>query len=216
MSKFEKYKQCGVQVWFLDEDLSKSAEYLTNIALSKSIDGAVSSLVCAVMYFSGIRNKKMYDGMFGRERRSETMERFFPGWPFRTKPQFKFYTSRTSKWTRKCLEHFSCMKSYLSAMLAEYEYRNGRRHVMSKFLDWLDADLPPSVKIPAGNIKSIVFPWKSLKKEFRRADVVEGYRLQFMDTFCWGDPMKAYLNVDRDVPEFVVRHFGLDTAGMVT
>lgn len=100
-------------------------------------------------------------------------------------------------------------------MLVEYEYRTSRRHGMSGFFEWLTADAP-EVKIPKGNLKKIILPWKSLKKEFRRKDIIEGYRLQYMDTFCWGDPMKAYLSSNRDVPEFVIKHFNLDTVGMIT
>jgi len=51
---------------------------------------------------------------------------------------------------------------------------------------------------------------------FRRKDIIEGYRLQYMDVFLWQDPIGAYGSSDRDVPDFVVKKFGLDTAAMVT
>lgn len=37
-----------------------------------------------------------------------------------------------------------------------------------------------------------------------------------MDTFLWQDPVGAYGSSDRDVPDFVIKHFGLGSASMVT
>ena len=208
-----KYKQNNVQIWFLDADLVKSAQYLTDPALDRSLNGAFCALVDARLYFSGIRTKTAYSWRFSKERRDETMDRFFPGWPFRTRPQMKYYSSRASKWARMCREHVEYVRAYMSAMLDEYAYRHGREHGLRQFLDW---DAGVEMKIPAANLKSVSLPWKSLKPRFRRRDVLEGYRLQFMDTFCWEDPMGAYMSSNRDVPDFVVRHYNLDTASMVT
>ena len=35
----KNFKQLNVLIWFLGEDLRKSAEYLTNVVLGKTIDG---------------------------------------------------------------------------------------------------------------------------------------------------------------------------------
>lgn len=214
MATNRKFKQSGVLVWFLDEDLAKSAEYLTNAALGKTLDGCFAVLVTSLLYFTGIRNKKAHAYYFSRDRRDETMDRFFPEWPFRKCPQFRYYTSRPAKWTRMCREHFDYMKSYFDALLLEYEYRNGRRHPLAGFSEWVDVCM--RIRIPSGNVKNIVLPWKSVKLKFRRKDIIEGYRLQYADTFLWGDPLAAYANVNRDIPEFVVRMFHLDTVSMVT
>lgn len=211
----QKYRPSAVTVWFLDEDLQKSAEYLTNFALMKSIDGCFSALVCTRMYFIGIRNKKAYEYYFGRDRKQETMDRFFPCWPFRNRPAFKTYTLKITKWTRQCREHYEYILSYLAILFTEYEFRNGRRHKLAHFMEWLETDAP-ALNIPYAHLKQIFLPWKALKQKFRRKDILEGFRLQFMDTFCWGDPMKAYVSSSRDVPEFVIKYYHLDTAAMVT
>ena len=209
-----KYRQSGVLVWFLDNDLQKSAEYLTNAAFAKTIDGCFSVLVTAVLHFSGIRNKKMYEYAFSRDRRDETMHRLFPSWPFRKTPQLKYYTNRTAKWARMCREHFDYVKKYFDVLLDEYEYRFGRRHKLANFSEWVDEYMPQ--KVPYGNLKHVSLPWKSLKLKFRRKDVIEGYRLQYIDQFLWSDPIAAYGASDRDVPDFVVKYFHLDTASMIT
>lgn len=199
--------QTPVQVWFLDEDLTVSARYMTNEALDKSIRGAVAVLLDAIFYASGIRTKKAYEFYFSRDKRDETIDRVFPGWPFRKQPAMKYYTSRTSRWARQCGEHFEYMFEYLDIMLAEYESRKSRRHQMAGFSDWLAGS---GFGLPKANLKTIALPWKALKKRFRRKDIIEGYRLQY----CWsipeGDVYGAYKNTERDIPDFVIKHFGLD------
>lgn len=206
--------QSGPQVWFIDEDPTKAAESMVDEALEKTITGAQAALVGARMYFAGARSKKLYSALFSRDRKDETMERHFPGWPYRSLPQFKFYDTRISKWCRKRKEHHDAVRAYLAAALDEWEFRRGRRHKAAMFLDWLDSDAPalplPSVAGP------VVFPWKALKLKYRRKDVVEGYRLQYVSAFCWPDPLTAYAGVDRDVPEFVLKVFNLDVRDRVS
>ena len=127
----------------------------------------------------------------------------------------KYYTSRASKWTRMCREHAEYALSYMEILLEEYRYRRSRPHPLQKFGEWARSSNLPFV-LPASGQKSITLPWKSLKTRFRRHDVLEGYRLQYMDTFLWQDPIGAYGSSDRDVPDFVIRHFRLDTSSMVT
>ena len=210
----KKFKQSSILIWFLDEDLRKSAEYLTNIALGKTIDGCFATMSTALLYFIGNRNKKAYEYYFGRDKKEETMDRFFPAWPFRKSPQFRYYTSHPAKWVRMCKEHFDYVKAYFDALLDEYEYRFGRRHPLANFSDWVDADM--TRKIPEAHIKAIALPWKSLKLKFRRKDIIEGYRLQYADVFLWGDPHAAYLNSNRDIPDFVMKMFNLETASMIS
>lgn len=204
----------SVHIWFLDEDLAKSAEYLINPVLVTTIDGCYAMLVDAVLHVYGIRSKKFLDYYFHLDRRAETMDRFFPNWPFKKLPSLKYYTSRTSKWTRQCGEHFQYVVDYFRVLLTEHEYRFGRRHKLARFLDWLDCDMP--AKLPMAHLKQIYLPWKSLKKKFRNRDIIEGYRRQYMDTYCYEDPIGAYMSSNRDVPEFVVRHYHLDTQAMIT
>lgn len=114
-----------------------------------------------------------------------------------------------------CREHAAYVLSYMSVLLDEYQYRRSKPHPSSRFADWAEAVNLPSV-LPSSGQANIVLPWKSLKMRFRRKDIIEGYRLQYMDTFLWQDPIGVYGSSDRDVPDFVIKKFGLDTASMVT
>lgn len=167
------------------------------------------------MYAAGIRSKRAYQYYFQAEKRQDTMDLVFPDWPFRKHPQLKYYTSRASRWTRMCREHAEYVLSYMEALLDEYQYRRSRPHPQSKFAEWARSVELPSA-LPASGQTGVVLPWKSLKTRFRRRDIIEGYRLQYMDTFLWQDPIGAYGSSDRDVPDFVIKKFGLDTASMVT
>ena len=123
-----KFKSANVQIWFLDRDLVKSAEYLCDAALDKTIEGCVSALTDVIMYVGGIRNKRAYIYYFSAERRQDTLDRVFPDWPFRKQPQMKYYTSRPSKWVRACREHAEYTLSYLETLLDEYVYRRRKSH----------------------------------------------------------------------------------------
>ena len=161
-----------------------------------------------------MRTKKAYGYLFSKERKAETVDRLFAGWPFATPPQMKYWTNRAAKWTRMCREHFDYVKAYFDVLLSEYEYRKGRRHRRAALSEWIDGDM--AVKIPAANIESVSIPWKNLKTKYRRRDVIEGYRLQYDDSFVFGDPVQAYMTSPRDVPEFLSRKYGLETSSMVT
>lgn len=201
-------KTYPIQIWFLDDDLQRSAEFQTNKTLLKSIDGCFQALVCARLYFIGIRTKTFYKHYFSKENSLETKERFFPCWPLKKNPSFQAYTSKTSKWTRMCLEHYEYVRHYLRALLDEYQFRFNKDHGLSKFLDWLDFDAP-SLDIPRANLKAVSIPWKCLNPRWRRKTLVDGYRLQFVHSFEDDDPFKAYAGSCRDIPDFVSKHFKL-------
>lgn len=206
-----KFKQSNVQIWFLDEDLETSARYLTGLALKKSLDGALCALVCARMYACGIRSRKAYGYYFSDERKDESMQKFFPGWPSKKLPLFKFYTSRASKWTRMCGEHYDYVRRYFEIMADELRHRTGRPDKIDRYVDWLASAERPN--LPYANLKRISLPWKALKQKWRRRDIVQGYRLQFVNQMCQPDPFGAYADSPRDIPDFVIDHFGLRVAG---
>lgn len=206
-----KHKKWPIYIWFLDKDLSKSAEYLTDKALLRSIDGCIGALVSTYFYMIGIRTKKFYDYFFAKERVQETVDRFFQNWPLSKKPSFAAYSRRESKWCKMCFENWSYVREYLEALLDEAAYRDGSEHPSASFLQWLDLDMP-RIDLPKARIDEVVLPWKAIEPRFRRVDVIEGYRLQFMSTFEDGDPFKAYGSCRRDIPQFVVEHFNLGTA----
>ncbi len=63
-----KHKKWPIYIWFLDDDLVKSANYLTDKALIRSIDGCIGALLSTYFYFIGIRSKKFYDYFLVKNR----------------------------------------------------------------------------------------------------------------------------------------------------
>lgn len=197
-----------IQIWFLDDDLQKSAEYQTNKTLMKSIDGCYQALVAARLYFIGIRSKTFFKHYFSKVCLKETMDRFFPLWPLKRLPSFQNYSSKTSKWTRMCLEHYEYVRMYLRDLLDEYQFRFKKEHGLAKFLEWMSTDAPP-LEIPEAHLTKISIPWKCLNPKWRRKILVDGYRQQFVHSFEDDDAFKAYQGSCRDIPDFVDKHFML-------
>jgi len=197
-----RVKAYPVQIWFLDGDLLLSAQYLSNKQLNKTINGCFQAICAAFFYFYGIRNAKFYKYYFDKERKTTTMERFFPCWPLRILPKFQGFGTRQSKWTRKCKEHFEYVKSYMNILLDEYEYRTGKAHGLEKFIEWLDFDAP-KIKIPEGKLTKIVLEWKVLNPKYRRKDIIEGFRLQYKHVLS-NDGIKIEDFTKRDVPEWLM------------
>lgn len=93
----------------------------------------------------------------------------------------------------------------MEALLSEYEFRFRKQHGLARYAEW---ERQNSLNVPAGNLKKIDFPWKSLSLKYRRKDIVQGFRLQFMSQLEGDDPYLAYRGSCRDIPDFVQRHFG--------
>lgn len=203
-----KYRRYPIQIMFLDEDLIKSAQYQTNKTLVKSISGCMQAIVAARFYFIGIRNKKFYNYYFDKVRKDETMDKFFPFWPLQQKPSFNQYLSKESKWTRKCSEHYEYVKRYMSILLDEYLYRFNKEHGLAKFAEWLDFDAP-KMNIPTGKLSKITLPWKVINIKYRRKNILDSYRLQFMNSFD-KKPIDEFMKTKRDIPDFVLKHFKLN------
>ena len=90
----------------------------------------------------------------------------------------------------------------MNALLDEYEYRTGKAHGMSKFVEWLDFDAP-LIAIPEGKLKKITLEWKVLNPKFRRKDIIEGFRLQYKSVIG-NDNLKVDDFTKRDVPEWLM------------
>ena len=101
-----------------------------------------------------------------------------------------------------CKEHNDYIKKYMDILLVEYEYRFGKQHGLTKFLEWNEYDAP-ALKIPVGNISKIVIPWKVLNPKYRRKDIYEGYRLQYA-ALLKNDGIKVDDFAKRDIPDFLV------------
>lgn len=203
-----KHKKWPIYIWFLDDDLVKSANYLTDKALIRSIDGCIGALLSTYFYFIGIRSKKFYDYFFSKEQIRQTMDRFFPLWPLKKKPSFSAYGRKESKWCRMCKENFDFCKQYLEILLNEISYRSKINNENLQVLEWMNSSMP-CIDVPYANIDNVILPWKVIEPRFRRLNVIDGYRLQFMSMFEDGDPFKAYGSCSRDIPTFVINHFNI-------
>lgn len=146
-----KHKKWPIYIWFLDKDMQKSAEFMTDKALLRSIDGCIGALLSAYFYAIGIRSKKFYDYFFAKERMKDTLDRFFPNWPSSKKPSYAAYNRKESKWCRQCLENYNYAKQYLAILLEEIEYRDGRQPENDNILQWIDYDMP-KIDIPRAKI----------------------------------------------------------------
>lgn len=201
-----KFKKWPIHIWFLDDDLQKSAEYLTDYALQKTVNGCIGALASTYMYFIGIRSKKFFSHYFSKENVSSTMASIFSGWPGKKKPTFTAYNWRESKWCRSCHENFSYICQYLSILIDECQYRSKDLHGQDAMLQWLE-NAVRNVDFPYAGIDKIHLPWKCIDPKYRRVDIVAGYRLQFMSMFEDNDPFKAYGACIRDIPQFVLDYF---------
>lgn len=204
-----KHKQYPIYIWFLDEDLQKSAEYLTDKALVKTIGGCIGAIISTYFYFIGIRSKKFYSYFFDKEHKTNTMIQFFPNWPLKKQPLFTAYGRKESKWCRMCRENFDYIKRYLQILFDEYLYRNSTEHDAVAFLQWVEFDMP-KIDLSFARIGIIYLPWKVLNPRYRQANIIEGYRVQYMSTFETTNPFKEYGSCKRDIPEFVLNHFNAD------
>ena len=199
-----KFKRYPVLVWFLDEDMQRSAAMLTNKHLVKTISGCLQCLLSARFYFIGFRSAKFYKHYFDKVRKAETMDKYFPLWPLKMKPSYQGYNSKEGKWCRKCLEHYTFISNYLDVLLDEYMFRYGKEHGLAKFAEWNKIDAP-ALNIPAGNLKKVVLPWKVLNPKYRKADILAGYRLQYKHMLEKDGGVKLQDYAKRDVPEFLTR-----------
>lgn len=173
-----KNKSYPIQIWFLDQDLQRSASFLSDKFLVKNINGCIQALLSVYFYFLGIRNKKFYDYYFNKERKQQTLDKLFPLWPFNKSPSYQQYTSKVSKWCRKCNEHFQYVKQYLEICCNEYQYRFGKQHSAIKLVNWIEYDAK-KIPIKNSNVKNIVLEWKSINPKFRKKDIIQAYRLQY-------------------------------------
>lgn len=97
----------------------------------------------------------------------------------------------------------------MSFLLDEYLYRFSREHGLAKFLQWLDFDAP-KLSVPSAKLSRITLPWKVIDIKYRKRDILDSYRLKFMSTFEH-NAVDEYMKTKRDVPDFVLKHFGIDS-----
>lgn len=197
-----KPKTYPIQIWHLDEDPIVSASYLSNGLLHKTIKGCIQALLATRFYCIGIRNKKFYKHYFSKEQKIETMDKFFPLWPFEKPPMFTGYDSRQSKWCRKCKEHMDYIVKYLEALVLEYEFRFKKSHSGAKFLEWTMNDAP-QLKLPSAHLAKVTFEWKCLNPMYRKKNVIDGYRAQ-CNAMLQNDGIKIRDFTNRDIPKFFI------------
>ena len=206
-----KRRPCAIHIWFLDNDLSKSAQMLSDKCLRKTIDGCIGAITSVCMYLVGIRSSKVHAYMFSKENAKQTLDDKFSGWPLKKNPSFGAVSWKESKWCRMCHENYNLAVEYLSMLFDEHLWRHSSMHPAYSFLDWASCNTAVA-DFPYAGLKDIVLPWKSVDPRFRSIDIVEGYRRQYCATqIDDGDPFIAYAKCKRDIPEFVVDAFSLST-----
>lgn len=192
-----------VDIWFLDNDLTLSAQSLTTKKLNKTIFGCYYSLIAARFYAIGIRTSGIYHYRFGKSFVEDTMGKYFIGWPDNEPPKFLKYSSPESKWTRSCLENYNFILKYLAILLDEYYLRTKNQHKFSKFLDWFN-EIEPLPLYSTNNTK-IILPWKNLEQKYQKRDIIQGYRLKYMDSVDYNDIIKEYNLSKRDIPTWIIK-----------
>ena len=194
-------KTYPIQIWFLDEDLDKSAQALANKQLNSTINGCIQAMVNTRLWCAGIRSIKFYKHYFSKDLEFETLDRLFPCWPLQQLPRFLKYSSVESKWTRKCKNHYDYVKMYLNSLINEFEYRFKKECDRSQFLEWENVDAP-EIKLKEIKLSKIVLPWKNINIKYRSKDIIQAYRKQYKHII--GHPIAAYSNVSRNIPEWLI------------
>ena len=192
---------------FLSEDPAESARFSDNRILIENIQKTSQVLVTVVLYVSGIRSKKIHSYLFSKERRAQTIRKYFNSWPSTQPPQFTLYTSPEARWARKCKNHYDYLLSFLEANMDEFEFRFGKTHPLWLFLDFFRMALYELAfnrlsALPEIKDMKIVLPWKNLPLDCRKKNIIEGYRKWYKRGL--GDPILAYVGTKRDVPEWVL------------
>lgn len=196
-----------IQIWFLDEDFVKSAQSLDNRRLNATISGCIQALVNARFWCAGIRSAKFYKYYFGKDKIIETMDKLFSYWPLRRPPGFLKFSSKESKWTRMCKNHYDYVLRYLDCLFTEYAYRFKREHEEAAFIEWELVDAP-KIQLKAANLSKINLPWKNINPKYRSKDIIQSYRRQYKSTI--GHPIEAYADVPRDIPSWLIDEYKLD------
>jgi hypothetical protein len=192
---------------FLDEDLNKSSQMLTNKHLDTNIKNCCQILMCSLYYMVGIRNKKIHKYYFCKERYRDSLNNFFTNYPLNEKPKFVKYNSQESKWCRKCKNHYDIIINYFECLLNEYSFRYGKDHDLYEMLDFLKME-PFNITLRFGynmpyiqNLK-IVLPWKNLPLYHRKKNIIDGYKSYYKHIII--DPLFEYSYSKRDIPEFLL------------
>lgn len=199
-------RQFPVQIWFLDEDLSKSAQMLDNKRLSSTINGCMQALINARFWCAGIRSAKFYKYYFGKDKIMETFDLLFPHWPCTRGrvPGFLKFDSKESKWTRMCKNHYNYVLRYLDCLFTEYAYRFKREHEEAAYIEW-EMIYAPKIQLKEAKLSKIVLPWKNINPKYRSKDIIESYRRQYKSII--GHPITAYQDVPRDIPEWITKDY---------
>lgn len=195
---------------FLSQDPEENARLLTNFWLDKQIDHLANILFDVLYYCVGVRSKRAFKFYFSRDKREESLNKFFPTIPTSVIPPFLFYSSVEAKWARKCGEHYMLLSRHLEYACLEYVYRFDRSHPVEIMVPWFLGEPIQlglqNISFPMVGLKTIVLPYRNLPPKYRRRDIVQGYREYFASLV--NDPMSEYLDAKREVPEFLLKAKG--------
>lgn len=191
---------------FLSEDPTEAARFSTQPLLVENVKQTCQVLTCVMLYMFGIRSKKMHKFMFSKEKKDETMRKYFRNWPLKSSPPFTLYNSPEARWARKCKNHYDYLVAFLEANADEYQFRIGSPISYEPLVEYFrfalyEAAFDNRISLPEIENMKIVLPWKNLPLDCRKRNVIDGYRKWFIRGL--GDPISAYVGTKRDVPEFV-------------
>lgn len=195
-------------IYFLDEDLQKSAQMLTNKYLDYNIKNCCQVLVCSLLYIVGIRNKRVCQYYFSKERKRDSLDKYFPTWPLKEPPKFVKYNSQESRWCRKCKNHYDVILNYLEELFNEYNFRYRKDHSLYDMLDFLKMEqyhinIRMGIKVIYIEDLKIVLPWKNLPLKYRKHNIIEGYKEYYKSIII--DPFVEYSYSQRSIPEFLFK-----------
>ena len=197
-------------ILILDEDPAKSAEYMTDDWLDSFIYKSNQIMISSVFFYAGIRSKRHYEYYFSEDRREQTLNRYFNGYPLRGFPEFKYYNAPETKWCRQCMEHFMNLQERFEAAVYEYSYRHSAEHRLYDMVYFhkaipINLTLNAGANIPYAGLKKMDYPYKNLSPLYRSRNIIDGYRKYLKRHLpVPDDPIASYSGSRRSVPEFLV------------
>ena len=199
---------------FLSQDPDENARFLPNRNLFEQLKH-LNSILFTVLYFCvGIRTQRAFKYWFDKKRKTESMRKFFPTYDEKELggiSPFIFYKSPEAKWARKCGEHYMLLAKHLDSACREFVFRYGQnaekaiRSIISKTSWFITEPIQLGIQgypLKMAGLKKIILPYKNLPPQFRRADVVRGYREWFFDVT--GGSTGLWDDTKREIPPFMI------------
>ena len=213
------YKKDSVSVWFLSEQPSVSASWLTNKFLYYSASNASRVILASFLYVSGIRNDFVLKSILNDDKRyAAFISSAFPGISDELSTAFRktfkgvtlsmMKSSSLFKWAKQCRETMETMESYALALLEEYEFRKAKPHRLAELVKAVIGEFQLSSKLKLAGLGEKAWPWKTVPRKWRLSkDFFSCMQSCYASKIK--DPLIDYGASKRDIPEFIVEKFAL-------